>query len=1108
MGDIIKARRAAEQLGFTGERLTFEIEGQAVYEHLHRYFFAREYCRGLDVLDVASGEGFGSAYLAQTARSVVGVDISEEAVAHARAAYTDDNLRFMTGDATRLDLPDASFDVVVSFETIEHLPDPSIFIREIRRVLRPEGLLIVSTPNRDVYSPTSTPANPFHVHEMTRNEFLGTVGSAFRNVTLYGQRPLTGTVMVVEDDSRSASAFRTFEKRGDSHFEASQGLARPLFFVAMASDAALPPVVDSVYIETHDVDAAIRFRREADTLRESSERERDVAHTKVEELRGAIGELATEWDSLQQSLIGHQAVSTALTETRATIAQLQQRQEERGVTSTTEIDALLRTQASLTAQVTQLTEKNNYLVSEATRAYWRPWLPAKYMVSYCALRLLSVVTRPFSRPLSQRLTRAVGYRSPNRFIKLPFPGTSVSIPEGIVLPEDDRPLTAADIDGVALPIYSSPRVSVIIPCYGKAGITLQCLKSIARHPPQVPFEVIVADDASGDPDMTLLGQIPGLRLEINPENLGFVRSCNRTAQCARGEYLFLLNNDTIVQQDWLDPLLDVFTQFPDAGLVGSKLLFPDGRLQEAGGIIWDDGSAWNYGRYDEADKPQYNYIREADYISGCAILIPRSLWNELDGFDEHFVPAYCEDSDLAFRVRAAGHTVYYCPFSAIVHLEGATNGTDVNVGMKAYQVTNTGKFLERWREELRRNHLPNGANPIQARDRIGQRKVALIVDHYVPQADRDAGSRTMLAMIESLLAGGHIVKFWPDNLHFDNDYTPVLQRMGVEVLYGNLSFEQWIRENGHAISIALLSRPTVAPHYVAPLRKHSRARLAYYGHDLHFQRLRMEANKTGNREQAAFADKIEATERGIWRQVDVVLYPSPDETAVVLADSPNARAETIIPYAYDDFGASREPPTKHEIIFVAGFAHQPNIDAAIWLVNEILPLIRDRDPGVTLSIVGANPSPAVRALAGDGVRVTGAVSEAELRASYARARLALVPLRVGAGVKSKVVEALREGLPLVTTSVGAQGLPGVDKIVAVADAPSALADAAVELLQDDDAWRRVSEEQVAYARRYFSRDAFNEQFWATISEETEARTTASLSTVSDRKRRTAAMQRG
>jgi O-antigen biosynthesis protein len=290
------------------------------------------------------------------------------------------------------------------------------------------------------------------------------------------------------------------------------------------------------------------------------------------------------------------------------------------------------------------------------------------------------------------------------------------------MPGDEKPLRKGDVAGVSLPTSDRPLVSVIIPCYGKSSLTLQCLKSIARFPPAAPFEVIVVDDASGEPGVELLRSVAGLRLEINPTNLGFLKSCNRSDQLSKGDYLFFLNNDTLVCEGWLEPLLAIFDRFHDAGLAGSKLLFPDGTLQEAGGIVWDDGSAWNYGRSDDSDKPEYNYVREADYISGCAILVPRALWDQLGGFDEFFAPAYCEDSDLAFRIRAAGRKVYYCPFSAIVHLEGASQGTDVTSGIKAHQVENTKKLCERWRETLSKEQLPPGVEIMRARDRSRDRR--------------------------------------------------------------------------------------------------------------------------------------------------------------------------------------------------------------------------------------------------------------------------------------------------------------------------------------------------------------------------------------------------
>ena len=759
--------------------------------------------------------------------------------------------------------------------------------------------------------------------------------------------------------------------------------------------------------------------------------------------------------------------------------------EARAAQYETELESALAASDSLRAIVAHLTSERIELASQLKRTYQRPWRPIKYAVNYRLLRMLSLATAPISERMSARFASSAESRGSQRFDRY-FSPPGAPAPRqmrlgSILISEDKRPLRSVDVAGVRLPTSERPLASVIIPCFGKPRLTLQCLKSIARFPPSEPFEVIVVDDASGDQGIEILKQIAGLRLEINSTNIGFLRSCNRAAALARGEYLFFLNNDTLVRERWLEPLLAIFEQFPKAGLAGSKLLFADGSLQEAGGIIWEDGSAWNYGRGDDPDKPEYNYVREADYISGCAILIPRALWGELGGFDESFAPAYCEDSDLAFRVRAAGKKVYYCPFSTIVHLEGMSQGKDVGTGIKAYQVANTKKLYERWRETLLKENFPSGSEIVRARDRGRDRKIALVVDHYIPQPDQDAGSRTMVAILECLQYAGYIVKFWPDNLAFDPEYARSLQSMGVEVFYGmGFYFDDWIQQNGHAISLAVLSRPSIAMRYIGPLRRHSKATIVYYGHDLHFQRMAMEAQRTGDPQASIDATAMEELEKSVWRRVDVVLYPSPEETAVTASLS--AQAATIVPYAYDEFGDRREPAPNHEILFVAGFGHPPNVDAATWLANDVMKLIWERVPDSTLSLVGANPTRAVRALASAQIEVSGRVSEDELRARYRKARIAMVPLRMGAGVKSKVVEALREGLPLVTTSVGAQGLPSVEQCVAIADDAQGLAEAAVRLLLDDTLWREASRRQLEYGRAHFSRAAFRRSFLEAIGD--------------------------
>ncbi len=276
----------AVSLPFTGERLTSEFGGQTEMEHLHRYMLARHLCRDRHVLDIASGEGYGSAMLAQVAASVIGVEVAAEVVAHAAANYRQANLSYRAGDARQIPLDDASVDVVVSFETIEHFAAHDRFLAEIRRVLRPGGLLIISTPDRDSYSPADQPANPHHALELTRSEFAGLLQANFGHVQTWWQRPMIGSAIQPGPEVPPVPGSLCFERRGDSHFEASGGYPRPLYLLSLCSDAPLPELPPSVYIDTtyvHTRDALARTLKSA---------EEEVASLRVQEvsLRESLGE--------------------------------------------------------------------------------------------------------------------------------------------------------------------------------------------------------------------------------------------------------------------------------------------------------------------------------------------------------------------------------------------------------------------------------------------------------------------------------------------------------------------------------------------------------------------------------------------------------------------------------------------------------------------------------------------------------------------------------------------------------------------------------------------------------------------------------------------------
>lgn len=623
----------------------------------------------------------------------------------------------------------------------------------------------------------------------------------------------------------------------------------------------------------------------------------------------------------------------------------------------------------------------------------------------------------------------------------------------------------------AVPASDAPRVSIVIPVYNQAVHTLACLRALAGHPPAAACEILVVDDGSSDETATWMPQIAGLRYHRRAANGGFIAACNDGAARARGDYLVFLNNDTLPQPGWLDALLATFEARPLAGLAGAQLVYPDGRLQEAGGVVFGDGSAWNYGRFESPDDPRYACVRDADYCSGAAIMVPTALFREVGGFDTRYAPAYYEDTDLAFAIRARGRRVLYQPASRVVHLEGATAGTDTGSGTKAYQVRNQAVFAQKWADALVRQ--PNAGMPPSAGSVVRGRRQVLIVDAETPRPQHDSASLRMANLMRLLEDDGAHVVFLPADLRFVEGDTARLRQYGVEAWHAPFVKRPsaWLREHGPRFDVVVLSRHYVAAEFLPLVRRFApQARIVFDTVDLHFLRELRGAELAGDAGLRRAAERTRDRELALVRQADATLVVSPAEREMLSALLPGAPVDVLSNlHEVADGGLPFEQ--RHDLVFVGGFRHPPNVDAVLWFGREIFPLVHARLPDVRFHCIGMAPPAEVLALqAQPGIVVHGHV--ADLAPYMDGARIAVAPLRFGAGVKGKVNLSMAHGQPVVATSCAVEGMHLADgRDVLVADDPAAFADAVLRLHEDAALWARLSANGRGNIARHFSMDA-------------------------------------
>ncbi len=631
------------------------------------------------------------------------------------------------------------------------------------------------------------------------------------------------------------------------------------------------------------------------------------------------------------------------------------------------------------------------------------------------------------------------------------------------------------LGAVALRPAADPQVTIVVCSLGDPRRLLGCLTAVAESTEGLDTEVVVVLNGMDDNGRSVVARgLRGAQLITSRVNRGFAAASNLGAATGHGEFVLLLNDDTIVERGWLHALLAAMSAHPRARAVGSRLLHLDGTLQEAGQVLWADGSTSCVGRDAPPSAHAFEWARRVDYCSASSLLVRRETWERLGGLDEAYFPAYCEDVDFCLRIAADGGEVWYEPTSRVRHAES----TSSSPRFKAFLIhRNRPLLVDRWSDVLARRLAPEPGDPValmrSVRRAMGDPPQVLVVDDRIPTPALGAGLPRMFDTVQELAAAGYHVSLVPTH-SCEGDAT-ALARGGVDVVRDGV--DRHLGRPEAACDVAIISRPNNFEQWAPRIRRRFPEAPVIYDAEALFYR-RMEAHLpllTGpDRElEASVAQVMRATERKVLAAADHVVCLSEDEAAIVRTSPTSAPVTVKIPLLQGIEPTTRPFDERADLVFVSSWlsgVDSPNVDGLGWFVGEVLPLVHSVLPWVRLRVTGESPTAPVRHLASSGVRFEGYV--ADLAALYDRARVVVVPLRFGSGVKNKTIEALQFQVPTVSTGTGAEGIDLLGtEALRVADDPAMFARACCQLLDDERAWTDQRAELAELNRRWDDKGA-------------------------------------
>ena len=627
---------------------------------------------------------------------------------------------------------------------------------------------------------------------------------------------------------------------------------------------------------------------------------------------------------------------------------------------------------------------------------------------------------------------------------------------------------------------TTPDVSIVITTYNGWRLTAQCLASLvaSAKASRLKAEIIISDNCSTDETprawQAFQNETWPISFRRNEQNLGYLRNANAGARGATGAFLCLMNNDVIVEEGWLDGLVDVLRRNPDVGLVGPKYLDAERNVIECGCMVLSDGTAVQLGNRTPLDDPRFSHLNEVHYCSMACTVLRTALFRELNGYDERYMPAYYEDVDLCLRIAERGFRVVVSPAVRITHLFGGSHKRDETLRLME---ANRAVLRERWKQRLESVHPPVGTPLQRLSTWAGGPTVVFHWPFYLNPNSAAGALRNWHLMTEVARQGYRVVyvALWHDG---DKPYLDELRRRGIEAFEDFHGSERDLVEtlvSTRAIAAAVMSFAEVEQRYGHLYHQRDPGIVRIFDTvDVHFLR----ELRAGQREASAGAvDPVDPSrlpesaysEIACMLRSDAVLLVSDAEKEILTRDLalPAEKFQLVRTIHVPADGV----PTFQErqgFSFIGYGGHPPNVDSAHYIVEAIWPEIRRLFSEAKLYVYGFKLPKSVQALHDEaaGIIVRGFVEDH--RKAIGGSRVMLAPLRFGAGVKGKIGEALAVGTPVVTTPVGAEGMDPSGRALLIGTEVSELARRAVEVYRDEALWRDVSARGLQVIRDGFS----------------------------------------